>query len=125
MPTQSKRGPSRKDGEETRTKSARQTYRRERESALEALDAKLDGLKRGLLDATSGTREDLDGAMKAVTEKRRRFVSRLADLKGASGDAWKDIRKGVDNSWDELEDAFGDLRKGVGAAVGRFRKPRK
>lgn len=102
--------------------SARRAYRKERESALEQLDAKLDEFKKNLLEATSGTRGDLDAAMQAVGEKRRRFVARLADLGEASGGAWKDLRKGIDNSWDELEDAFGDLRKGVGAAVGRFKK---
>ena len=101
--------------------SRRSEYRKERESALAELDAKLDALKKELLAATEGTRGDLDKAMKALGAKRKRFVSGLGELKDASGDAWKDLRKGVDNSWAELEDSFGDLRKGVGTALGRFK----
>ena len=78
--------------------------------------------KRDLLEATAGTRGDFDDAMKALGAKRRRFVEKLAGLRDASGDAWKDLRRGVDNSWDELEDAYRDLRKGIGAAVGRFKE---
>ena len=103
----------------------RKAYREKRESALQELDSRLDELKKKTLEMTSGTREDLDEAIHRLGEKRRRFVTKLADLRGASGDAWKDLRKGVDNSWDELEDAFGDLRKGVSSAIGRFKEGAK
>ena len=96
-------------------------YRKERESALQELDAKLDELKKKTLDMTAGTREDLDGALKKLSEKRKQFVARMGGLRDASGDAWGDLKKGVDDSWGELEDAFGDFRKGVGSALGRFR----
>ena len=101
--------------------SERKAYREEREGALQQLDSKLDELKKKTLEMTSGTREDLDEALHGLGEKRRRFVTKLSDLRGASGDAWKDLKKGVDNSWDELEDAFGDFRKGVSSAIGRFK----
>jgi hypothetical protein len=99
----------------------RKVYRRERESALQEFDAQMDDLKRRALQIVSAVREDLDEDMHALGEKRKRFVSRLAGLREASGDDWGDLRKGVDDSWDELEDAFADLRKGVNAAIGRFR----
>jgi hypothetical protein len=107
---------------ESERASERKAYREGRESALRELDRKLDELKQMTLDLTAGTRDDLNGAMRALGERRRAFVARMAELREASGDAWGDLTKGVDNSWDELEQAFGDLRKGVGKALGRFGK---
>ncbi|MDH3255138.1 MAG: hypothetical protein OEM62_09120 [Acidobacteriota bacterium] len=106
---------------QTGSGSKKAAYREERESALRELDAKLDELKKKTLEMTAGTREDLDGALQALGEKRKRFVAKMAGLRDTSGDAWDDLKKGVDNSWNELEDSFGDFRKGVSSAIGRFR----
>lgn len=100
--------------------SSREAYSRERESALRRLDAKLDELKKKTLSMTAGTRQDLDRAMRELGEKRKRFVARLDSLRGSGGVAWNDLKKGVDDSWGELEDALDDLRSGVGKALGRF-----
>ena len=103
--------------------SERRAFRDEHERSLREFDAKMDDLVKRALGIGAEFRADFDE--EAVSEKRKRFASRLAGLREASGDAWSDLKKGVDDSWDELEDAFGDFRKGVNSAIGRFREGRK
>ena len=100
--------------------SKRKTYREKRESALGELDTKLAKLRQTVSGLTQGARQDLDGGMEALTRKRKRFVEKVSALRGASGEAWDELRTGVDNSWDELEDAYSDLRKGINSALGRM-----
>jgi hypothetical protein len=38
--------------------------------------------------------------------EQRSLQVKLRDLKAASGDAWSDLREGLERSWDELSHAF-------------------
>ena len=102
--------------------ASERAYRDEHERSLREFDAKMDALVAKARGIASELKTDFENESRTVSERRRRFEVKLARLRDASGDAWVDLKKGVEDSWDELEDAFGDFRKGVNSAVGRFKE---
>ena len=108
--------------EEDEDASTRRIYCEEHKRSLRDFDVKMDSLVAKALDIESEFRADFDQETRLVGERRRRFGAELARLREASGDAWQDLKKGVEDSWDELEEAFGDLRAAVRTAAERFRE---
>lgn len=68
-------------------------------SQIEVLEAKARGKK---ADAKS---QGLD-YLEKLTEKKKEFEDRLDDFKGSGESAWKEVKSGVDSSFEELKSAF-------------------
>jgi hypothetical protein len=85
--------------------SLRDAYREKLEAKLEEEKARLDLLKaqakRAMAEGKIMGYEEL-----ADTEaKFDRMKARLMDFSAASGDAWKEMKDGLDKAWTELSEA--------------------
>lgn len=99
----------------------RRAFRAKIEAGLEALDEKMEALRTQAAEAKDEAREELEERLSSLSRKRATVGERLRNLKGATEDSWQDVKKGVENAWDELEQASGDLGKGFRKAVARFK----
>jgi archaellum component FlaC len=41
-----------------------------------------------------------------LTEKREAFLARMKDVGSASGDAWEEMKEGLEAAWKDLEEAY-------------------
>ncbi len=48
--------------------------------------------------------------LKTLQQKSEKMSQKLDQIDNASGDAWKDIRKGVDDAWQSLNEAIKKAR---------------
>jgi hypothetical protein len=104
----------RKDKAKGRTmEDTRDAYRRKSEAELKELNARLDLLDSKAQKADAEAKIGFTEQIYELKEKRDNLRDRIEDLKEASGDAWKDLRKGI-------EEAALDLRTALDVASTRF-----
>lgn len=82
---------------------------------LRKIDAKIDQFKRGTHRTGEDVHADVDKEVKKLEAQKADADRKLADLEKSTGDAWKDLRRGVDG-------AVSDLKKSVDEASRQFAK---
>ncbi len=84
----------------------KEAYSAKVEAKVEQLNGRIDEIlakaNRAKADMTSQYQEQIDD----LCIKRDVAKVKLRDLKEASGEAWSDLREGLERSWDELSHAF-------------------
>jgi predicted nucleic acid-binding Zn-ribbon protein len=84
----------------------KEAYSAKIEAKVEQLNGRIDEIlakaNRAKADMTSQYQEQIDD----LCVKRDVAKVKLRDLKEASGEAWSDLREGLERSWDELSHAF-------------------
>jgi len=55
-------------------------------------------------------KKKFEDRLKTLQEKREKMGQKLDQIDTASEDAWKDIKKGVDNAWHSLNEAIKKAR---------------
>lgn len=69
---------------------------------MDDIDAQLAKLRREANGAAADAKARIDASIANLEQQRARAGARLADLKDATGDAWKDMAKGLDRALDDL-----------------------
>ncbi len=90
----------------TYTKEKAEEYQKQMEAKIEEYEGKIkdysNRLKDKGADAKASAQKELD-KLKGVQEATKK---KLSELKSSSGEAWKDLKKGMEKSMDELKRAF-------------------
>ncbi len=73
---------------------------------LDEWSAEIDKLKAKADKAEAQTRIEYQKQIAELEEKRADMEKKSAKLRGAGEEAWEDIKTGVQNAWDAMEDAF-------------------
>ncbi len=85
-------------------------YQASMQKKLDELDAKINALQTRTDTASKEVKEDAkreyEEAIATLKQKRQAMSAKFAEIKNASGDAWKDIAAGTDAAWDDLSAAF-------------------
>ncbi len=89
------------EGEETK-----QSYQEKMESQLKEWAVKIDLLKAKADKAKASAKVKYDEQIKELRAKQGIFEQRLQEMKGLGGEAWKEVRTGVDQALDDLRDAI-------------------
>lgn len=76
-------------------------YVTEAKSRFDKLDKRIDKL-------LAETEEQKSDALNDLKEKRKQFQQQMEELEGSSADAWRDVRRGVDDAFSELMQAYED-----------------
>lgn len=83
----------------------RDEYLARAQGAVDEGKAEIDQLKAEARKARAGARSKLERQIRAMEARWRVAERKLHDLKSASGEAWKDLRSGVDKAVDDLKQA--------------------
>jgi len=64
----------------------------------------------GATDLKEESKTQFDEKMKEFRDKKQAAADKLDELNSASGEAWKDIKSGMESAMDELSKAFDRAR---------------
>ncbi len=84
------------------------------EAQLKVWDAELQKLAAKAEKARAEAKADLDDQIKKLRVKRAETKTRLDELRGKSGEAWVDLKDGIEKAWREL-------KTGIDKAVMKFK----
>jgi septation ring formation regulator EzrA len=76
------------------------------ETRLQEVSATIDSLQENAVTATAGARKDIEEQLRDLEEKERAARERLAELREATGERWKYLRRRLDEAMESLEETF-------------------
>ena len=88
-------------------------YRHKLEARLDQWRAEIDKLEARAAELGADARIEYGKQIDALREKQQKARASLDRLESASGEAWKDLRSGIEAAWD-------DLGRAVRTATDRF-----
>jgi chromosome segregation ATPase len=78
---------------------------------LKELDAEIAKLREKGRDLKGTTKAKWDQKMTELETRREAARAKLDEVSHSSAEAWKDVRKGAQSAWDELDKAFRDASR--------------
>lgn len=84
----------------------KEIYQEKLKKDLDSLKLKIDQLKNELEKDYLEQKVEVVKLLDDLEEKKNNLQKEYDDLKSASGDAWKEIKMGIERSWVDLEAAF-------------------
>ena len=100
------------------TRQLKKDYETKVHKDLRKIGAKINGLKRNIRKDGKTTEGDFNKDVDNLEAKKAGVDKKLSELEKSTGDAWKNLRRGVD-------DAVADLRNSVEKATRQFKEKRK
>jgi len=89
----------------------KEEYQTQLEARLAAVDAEMAALREKSRDLKDEAKADWERTLPQLQAKRDSVHDKLAEVRQSSGEAWKDIKKGAQSAWDEMDAAFRDASK--------------
>ena len=99
---------------ETAAAYSRQTkeeFQQKLETHLKELDAEIARLREKGNDRKDEAKASWDQKMKELETKRDAARAKLDEVGRSSAEAWKDVQKGAQSAWDELDKAVRDASR--------------
>jgi hypothetical protein len=87
---------------------AREDYRHQKQTDLEALDARIGKIEAKDAMATAKAKADLDAKLLAIRSQRASFGADFRALMQTTAASWDDTRTRLDREWDSLKAAVDD-----------------
>ena len=94
--------------------SIKEDYQKELQEQLDEWGREIDKLKAVAEKAKAGLQAEYYKEVEDLRCKQLAAQKKLHELKDHSGEAWEDLKEGVEGAWDSLS-------KGVKSAVSRFK----
>ena len=76
------------------------------QQGLEALDRKREALQAKMADLSDEARQDLQHRLDQLKAEQQKLEERLEELKTASGQAYEEMKAGLEQSLNDLQDAY-------------------
>jgi hypothetical protein len=89
----------------------KEEYQLQLETRLKVVDAEMAALREKNRNLKDEAKADWDRTLPQLQAKRDSAHDKLAEVRRSSGEAWKDIKKGAQSAWDEMDGAFRDAAK--------------
>ena len=93
------------------SQQTKEEFRKKLEAQLNELDAKIAKLREKGRDLKGQAKTNWDRKLADLEIKRDAARAKLADVGHSSAEAWKDVQKGAQSAWDEVDKAFRDAAK--------------
>lgn len=85
----------------------KQEYTKTFEERLEDLNQDIAKLKSDIASLSSDARKaQLEERLEQIKNKRQAFKAKMDGLRGASANAWKEMKQGLEAAWNELGAAY-------------------
>ena len=88
------------------SQQTKEEFQKKLETQLNELDAKIVKLREKGRDLKDKAKANWDQKLADLETKRKAASAKLAEVDGSSAEAWKDVQKGAQSAWDELDKAF-------------------
>ncbi|SLN68006.1 hypothetical protein ROJ8625_03508 [Roseivivax jejudonensis] len=95
---------------ENETGEEKSAYQRRIEAKMAEWQAEIDRLRAKAEGARAEKEIEYEREARDLEVKKQDMRQRLDELKHSSGEAWHDVRQGLDRAWDSVEDAFKKAR---------------
>lgn len=79
-----------------------QGYAESLTNKVQDIDTRLEQLKQKGEDLAGDAKQQWEEQLGALKEKRTKLQKDLDQLRGASGEAWQDLKRGIDAAWNDL-----------------------
>ena len=93
------------------SQQTREEFQKKLEAQLTELDAKVAKLREKGGSLKDKAKVNWDQTMVELETKRDAARANLAEVGHSSAEAWKDVKKGAQSAWDELDKAFRDASR--------------
>ena len=93
------------------SQQTKEEFQKKLEARLKELDAEIAKLREKGRDLKDKAKPNWDQKMADLERKRDAARAKLAEVGQSSAEAWKDVRKGAQSAWDELDKAFRDASR--------------
>jgi hypothetical protein len=90
------------------TDTTKAEYEGKMESSFKELGAKIDQLMR----KAEATKDDVGDKLQDLKIKRENVGKKLEQLKAKTGDAWAELKIGMDQAWSDLGHAWEQVKAG-------------
>jgi len=84
----------------------KEAYEQKQQARLDEWSAEIDKLKAKAEQANADAKIRLMDDIKKAEVIQQKAKARLADLRASTGDAWKDIKRGLDDASDSLGESL-------------------
>ena len=93
------------------SQQTKEEFQKKLEAQLNELDAKIVKLRQQGRDLKDKAKANWDQKMAELETKRKAAGAKLAEVGHSGAEAWKDVRKGTESAWNDLDKAFRDASK--------------
>jgi LPS O-antigen subunit length determinant protein (WzzB/FepE family) len=93
------------------SRQTKEEFQKNLDARLKELDAEIAKLREKGRDLKDKAKANWDQKMAELERKRDAARAKLAEVAHSSAEAWKDIQKGAQSAWDELDKAFRDASR--------------
>jgi Skp family chaperone for outer membrane proteins len=93
------------------SRQAMEEFQKKLDTRLKDLDAEITKLREKGRDRKDEAKAKWDQKMTELETKRDAARAKLAEVGHSSAAAWKDVRKGAQSAWDELDKAVRDASR--------------
>ena len=90
------------------SQQAKEEFQRKLDARLKNMDAEIAKLQEKGRDLKGDAKVKWDQKLADLETKRDAARAKLAEVAQSSGAAWKDVQKGAQSGWDEMDKAFRD-----------------
>ena len=93
------------------SRQTKEEFQKRLDARLKELDAEIAKLRVKGRDLKDKAKPNWDQKMADLERKRDAARAKLAEVGHSSAEAWKDVQKGAQSAWDELDKAFRDASR--------------
>lgn len=93
------------------SQQTKEEFQKNLEAQLNELDAKIAKLRQQGRDLKDKAKANWDQKMADLETKRKAAGAKLAEVGHSGEEAWKDVRRGAESAWNDLDKAFRDASK--------------
>ncbi|GJL75670.1 coiled coil domain-containing protein [Nitrosomonas sp.] len=84
----------------------KEAYLQKVQAKLDEWDAEINKLKAKMSGASADAKIEMNKQIESLESERSEVRQKYEELKNASGDAWKDVRDGMETAWNRVSDSF-------------------
>ena len=93
------------------SQQTKEEFQKKLDTQLKQSDAEIARLREKGRELKDEAKANWERKMANLETKRDAARAKLAEIGASSAEAWKDIQKGAQSAWDELDQAFRDASK--------------
>jgi len=91
--------------------SEKSAYEQKAEAKIEEMDAEIQRLRAKAKEQNADARLESENAIDRLKARRDDVAARLEETKSSSGEAWRDVKAGLDRAMDDMRGAFRSARE--------------
>jgi hypothetical protein len=98
------------------TEAKKEEYQKKLNAQLDKYEQRLDALRAQGAMMTEEAKNKLGEKLEVLEREKKRLQQKAGELESKSGQAWEDLKNGVDDAMDELDTAFKEATSRFGSS---------